>query len=685
MQPAYTNNLINESSLYLRQHAHNPVDWHAWNEESLAKAKEQNKPILVSIGYAACHWCHVMERESFEDKTTADLMNEYFINIKIDREERPDLDHIYMEAVQLISGSGGWPLNVFLTPDAKPFFGGTYFPPVRAFNRMSWKEVLQSIHYNWQTNRKEIEEQAAQLIEHISKGNNLVSVLPTGTLNFLAQPKEGEEICKEISENILKQADKINGGFGKAPKFPQTFSLQYLLRYGYLANNKEALEHAELSLQKMMDGGINDQLGGGLCRYSTDAKWLVPHFEKMLYDNALWLQLLAEAYQQTKNKIYAEQIKKTFSFLQREMKDADGGYYAAIDADSEGVEGKFYVWAKPEIEKVLGNDAGLYCEYYGVTDKGNWEGHNILEVTADVNSVFKKYNLTEEALNNKIEDLNNILLKDRSRRIRPATDPKILLGWNALLLKAFASCYAALQTEDFKTEAIKLAAFLESNFYREETYFHTYTKGVSKYPAFLDDLAYWIDGLIALQEITGEAQYLIRAKEITEVVIKEFSQPEQPYFYFTAQQQTDVVVRKVELYDGATASPNATMLNNLLYLSTVFEDDNYFDRGIKMLTGVKEIVKKHPNSFAVWAAALAKLSFPVKEIIIAGTHFSKMLKEILPIFIPHKVLISNSSAKTLPILSNKDFSSKSKLYVCENRTCKAPVNTLKDFITLIKK
>lgn len=685
MQPAYTNNLINETSLYLRQHAHNPVAWHAWNDESLAKAKEQNKPILVSIGYAACHWCHVMERESFEDKATADLMNEYFINIKIDREERPDLDHIYMEAVQLISGSGGWPLNVFLTPDGKPFFGGTYFPPERAFNRMSWKEVLHSIHYNWAHNRKEILEQAQQLIEHISNGNNRLGELQANTINFLEQPKDGEELCKEIADNILKQADKTEGGFGKAPKFPQTFSLQYLLRYGFFTKNEEALTHAEFSIQKMMNGGINDQLGGGLCRYSTDAAWLVPHFEKMLYDNALWLQLLAEAYQQTKNEIYAEQIKKTFSFLQREMKDSQGGYYAAIDADSEGVEGKFYVWSLSEIKNVLGDDAGLYAAFYSVTEEGNWEENNILEVTNDLNGLLKKFELTNESLKNKIELLNSKLLAVRAKRIRPVTDDKILLGWNALLLKAFATCFAALQMEAFKTEAISLATFLDEKFNKDEKYFHTYTKGISKYPAFLDDLAYWIDGLIALQEITGDVKYLFRAKELTEEVIKNFTQPDQPYFYFTNVKQTDVIVRKIELYDAATASPNAVMLHNLLYLSIIFEEDKYYNQAIKMLQGVKEIVKKYPNSFAVWAAALAKLSFPQQEIVIAGKNYSVMLNNILPIFIPHKVLISNSSANNLPVLINKDFTTDTKLYVCRNRTCLEPVNTLKDFIKLINK
>ena len=367
------------------------------------------------------------------------------------------------------------------------------------------------------------------------------------------------------------------------------------------------------------------------------------------------------------------------------MKDADGGYYAAIDADSEGVEGKFYVWDLAEIEKILGEEAALYCHYYSVTKDGNWEEKNILEVTADLKPLLEKFSISEKELTAKIEILNEILLKERAKRVRPATDEKILLGWNALLLKAYASCYAALQIESFKTEAIELAIFINDKFYKDGKYYHTYTKGESKYPAFLDDLAYWIDGLIALQEITGDTKYLFQAKKFTEIIIKDFSQPEQPYFYFTSNSQTDVVVRKVELYDGATASPNAVMLHNLFYLSTVFEDDNYYQRAVSMLEGLKEIVKKHPNSFSVWAAAFAKLSFPVNEIVITGDKFYEMLYDILPIFIPHKVLISSSSTNKLPILLDKNFSSAVKIYLCKNRTCKAPVNTLKDFITLIKK
>jgi uncharacterized protein YyaL (SSP411 family) len=375
LEKKFTNRLIKETSPYLLQHAHNPVDWYPWGEEALQKASMEDKPILVSIGYSACHWCHVMERESFEDEVTADIMNKYFVNIKIDREERPDLDHVYMDAVQTITGSGGWPLNVFLTPDAKPFYGGTYFPPVRAFNRMSWKETLYAIHESYRDKREEIESQAENLTRHIVNANSfgISTQEAENTSHFFS--RDDLEI---IAKNLLQSADKEWGGFGQAPKFPQTFSIQYLLRHYHFTNDENALKQALLSLDKMMKGGIYDHLGGGFARYSTDAQWLAPHFEKMLYDNALLVGVLAEAYQLTGQEKYAETIKETLGFIQRELTSPKGGFYSALDADSEGVEGKYYVWSKDEINSLLGDDADLFAEVYNISEKGNWEHTNIL-------------------------------------------------------------------------------------------------------------------------------------------------------------------------------------------------------------------------------------------------------------------------------------------------------------------
>src|SRR5688572_29227428 len=380
----YSNKLSEETSPYLLQHAHNPVDWFPWSEEALQKAKQENKPILISIGYAACHWCHVMERESFEDESTAELMNEHFINIKIDREERPDLDHIYMDAVQAMTGSGGWPLNVFLTPDAKPFFGGTYFPPVRAYNRASWKETLEGVVQAYNERRNEIDAQAENLTAHLIQSNSFGLQKPGDQPQFFSKEK-----CDEAFKNIMKNADKEWGGFGKAPKFPQTFSIQFLLRLHYvnsiqLPGSSEssdqggtALRQALLSLDKMIEGGIYDQVGGGFARYSTDTEWLAPHFEKMLYDNALLLSVISEAWQLTKQPQYKRAIEETLVFVEREMTSPENGFYSALDADSEGVEGKYYTWQKQEIEDLLKEDAELFCRFYDITEQGNWDEVNI--------------------------------------------------------------------------------------------------------------------------------------------------------------------------------------------------------------------------------------------------------------------------------------------------------------------
>jgi uncharacterized protein len=438
------NRLSTENSPYLLQHAHNPVHWYPWGDEALQKAKAENKVILISIGYAACHWCHVMEKESFENEATAKLMNDNFINIKVDREERPDIDAIYMDAVQTISGSGGWPLNVFLTPDTKPFYGGTYFPPVKAYNRSSWTDVLVSVSQAWKERSHEIIAQAENLTEHINKSNFLTNLKIDNTVDLFTK-----ENCTTICENILKNADTVWGGFGNAPKFPQTFTIQYLLQYYHFTKHQPALTQALLSIDKMLYGGIYDQIGGGLSRYSTDAEWLAPHFEKMLYDNALFVNILVDGYQLTKDDKYKKAIEQTIIFLQREMLDKDGGFYPAIDADSEGVEGKFYVWTKAEIETILGNDAETFCKFYDVTEQGNWEDNNILRILNPIENFAKENNLDIDTLDIKLQQNCAQLFNHRSKRIRPITDDKILLNWNALMITALCKAAAALNNSEY--------------------------------------------------------------------------------------------------------------------------------------------------------------------------------------------------------------------------------------------
>ena len=679
------NELIHETSPYLLQHAHNPVHWQPWGQAALQLAKELDKPILVSIGYSACHWCHVMERESFENHATADIMNEHFINIKIDREERPDIDHIYMDAVQAMTGSGGWPLNVFLTPDAKPFYGGTYFPPAKAFNRASWTDVLSSINDAWLTRREEMEKQAETLIEHLKKSNNYGQIknaiqIDNGTPSFT------REDVVTISQNLLSTADVVEGGFGKAPKFPQTFSINALLQCAHFLKDENALQQAELSLNKMYNGGIYDQLAGGLCRYSTDAEWLAPHFEKMLYDNALFIIALSNAYLLTKKEIYKNAVEHVCNFLFAEMKNANGGYYAAIDADSEGIEGKFYVWSKAEIESLIGENSDLFNEFYDVSHNGNWEEKNILRILKPLEEVAKRFNISLADAKNNIEASKKILLQQRNKRIRPSTDDKILLGWNALLITAFCKAYAVLQEDTYKVAAEELFQFIEKSFVIEKNnYYHTYKDEEAKYPAFLDDYAYLIEACIHLQEITAQEKYLHRAKELATHVFENFSDEESNYFFFTSKEQIDVVLRKIELYDGATPSANGVMAKNLYYLSVIFDNKEWHQKSVSMIESLKTIVSKHPNSFGIWAAQAINMAAGTNEIAIIGNNMMPLLKEMLLHYIPNKILQATNEVSTMPILAKKTIFEKTFLYLCLNSTCDFPYDTTAEVLANIEK
>ena len=684
MEHAYTNELINETSPYLLQHAHNPVEWHAWSKQALEKASQLDKPILVSIGYAACHWCHVMEKESFENDAVAAYMNEHFINIKIDREERPDLDHIYMDAVQAIAGNGGWPLNVFLTTDAKPFYGGTYFPPVKAFNRSSWMDVLFYIVDAWTNRRQEVEQQATTLLEHINSSSGFISN------NIAAEHLSGdhyftEEKCKLIAGNMLNSADNLNGGFGGAPKFPQTFNLQYLLAYGHQFNEEKALQHAEFSLQQLINGGIYDQLAGGMARYSTDAQWLAPHFEKMLYDNALLVGILCDAFQITGNDFYKKAIEKTLQFFLDEMHHPEGGFYAALDADSEGVEGKFYVWDISEINKILGKDSAIFCNWYDVTEQGNWEHKNILNVK-NQKEIFSKENGTSvQALNSLLHVLENKLLTERNKRIRPATDDKILLGWNALLLTAFCKASAALGSEVYKEHAVNLFNFLIEKFSEGDMIVHhSYKNNQARHPAFLDDYAYLIQSCVLLQELTSDQQYLQKAKALTAYVISQFHCNLTGFFFYSNAQQQDLITRKIEVYDNAIPSGNSIMAENLFYLSVIFNNREWWLMANKMMVALSDIIIKHPTSFGVWSNLVLKQAIGMQEIAITGKNAGAIRAAILKLYLPRKVLQSAANEEDMPLLKNKIYGESPLIYVCTNYSCGAPVTNMEDFKLLMK-
>lgn len=673
MQHPHTNQLIHESSPYLLQHAHNPVNWYPWGDEALQKAKEEDKPILVSIGYAACHWCHVMERESFEDEATADLMNEYFINIKIDREERPDLDHIYMDAVQAMTGSGGWPLNVFLTPETKPFFGGTYFPPKRALNRSSWKEVLSGVYKGYREKKEEILSQADNLTEHLLTSNAFGLQQPGSTGNEVFF---SDEQLATIAANLLNNADTTFGGFGNAPKFPQSFSIQYLLRHFHFTKDEMALTQALLSLDKMIEGGIYDQLGGGFARYSTDNEWLAPHFEKMLYDNALLISVMAEARQLTAKPQYARAIRQTIAFIEREMMSEENGFFSALDADSEGIEGKFYTWQKQEIMEVLGDDTALFAAFYDVSDEGNWEHTNILRIQQPLAAFAQKQGITESELEEILNVSAQKLLDRRAKRIRPLLDDKILLGWNALMNTAYAKAYAALGDAAYRERAVQNMQFLEAKFMGASGHwYHTYKNNQARIPAFLDDYAYLVQAYIHLQEITGIGDYLLKAKVLTEWVIENFVEADTGFFFYTHQQQTDVIVRKKEVYDGAVPSGNAVMVHNLLYLSIVFDQKQWAEHCRDLLGSLGNAIIKHPGSFGVWAMALQSVTKGMLEIAITGQRARDFLCPVLHRFIPNKIIqAEETNSHIFPLLAGKNMpdGGGTAFYLCKNYACLAP-------------
>ena len=681
------NHLGAETSPYLLQHAHNPVDWYPWGEEAIQKAKKDDKPILVSIGYSACHWCHVMEKESFENEETAKLMNEYFINIKIDREERPDLDHIYMDAVQAIAGNGGWPLNVFLTPDCKPFYGGTYFPPVNAFNRPSWKEVLTGIHKIFTEKRGQVEAQAEEITLHIGQTN-----VKAQTKSILIE--EGKELftwseADIIFDNIIKQADKHWGGFGSAPKFPQTFTIKYLLRYYHYTKNEDALKQACLSLDKMIYGGIYDHVGGGFARYSTDAEWLAPHFEKMLYDNALIISALCDAYQITGNKLYKQTIEHTIDFIKRELMNDEGGFFSALDADSEGVEGKYYVWSFDEISEILGEKADLFCEFYNVSPQGNWEDRNILRVLVPVNEFARTKNIEVVRLESVLKDCLSKLLQHRNKRIRPQTDDKILLGWNALMNIALCKASATFGNASYRQIAVSNFNFLWEKFVisGSASLYHTFKNGIAKYPAFLDDYAYLVKACIHLQEVTSEQNYFQHALTLTKTVIENFGEDALEHFYYTGKFQTDAIVRKKEIYDGAVPSGNSVMAGNLLYLSLITDNKEWKKRAINMLSNLSEIAIKYPTSFANWNCTLIDQAAMINEIAIVGNGFEELRDALLKYFIPNKVFQCSQTTESdvFPLLSNKTVFSQPLMYLCRNYTCQLPTNNIDIVIDQIRK
>ncbi len=670
------NKLQYETSPYLLQHAHNPVEWYAWKPEAFERAKAEQKPILVSIGYSTCHWCHVMERESFENEAVAALMNRYFINIKVDREERPDVDAIYMDACQTMTGGGGWPLNCFLTPEGKPFYAGTYFPPAPAHNRPSWAQLLHYLADIWENKRDTALEQADRLTGHIGKN------LPP----MPGRPENAESAVdlQEINAQIKRQFDLSAGGFGAAPKFPSTMTIQWLLEYFTVFRDTEALHHALFSLEKMISGGIYDQIGGGFSRYTTDSAWLVPHFEKMLYDNALMVTLLADAFSLVKDEkqgldglsrqyadLFQTTIQETLAYVAREMTSPEGGFYAAQDADSEGIEGKFYVWSKAEIESILGEAAAEFCAYYDVTAAGNWEGHNILHRPDDPGQ-HRQYVAQRQTL-----------LEVRSKRIWPLLDTKILLDWNALMVTAHTRAYTALGDETYRQAATKGMAFILKHLRIHEPDGSTLPMlrhAVSQPYAFLDDYAFLIAALIDLYEITFEEPYLRLAEQYTAYVLQAFAGGDNPLFYFPAEGQNDILLRKKDLYDNATPAGNSVMAHNLQKLGRLLDRPEWLEKVSDLLKTMRPSVVQFPRSFSKWATAFLHAETPPVEIAVVGANAIEKALELQRRFIPNKIIAASPwPTAAIALLAGKQGAADAMIYRCQDYTCHKPVVSLEAF------
>lgn len=671
----YPNRLIHETSPYLLQHAYNPVDWHPWNEQTLKLAHETGKPILVSIGYAACHWCHVMERESFEDEQVAAYMNQHFICIKVDREERPDVDQIYMDAVQAVSGQGGWPLNMFLTPSAEPFYGGTYFPPKPVQGRPSWGQLLQWVVNMFDKEPDKVAQQAQNLTEHISGIDNALLTPPTEVQAI------NESDIEKLSNSLLGQADKYNGGFGHAPKFPNPFNIMLLMRLWHHTGNITAIEHALFTLDKMARGGIYDQIGGGFARYSVDEVWLVPHFEKMLYDNALLASTYADAYKITKKAIYKETIKGTINFVLSELTAPSGGFYSALDADSEGEEGKFYVWQKSEIDTILGDDAAMFNKYYDVTEGGNWEGNNILNRPVTDEQFTSNNTIEHKQLSEIINSAKDKLMTERATRIRPGLDDKIIVSWNALMVSALVRGFEALGDEKYLQAAQKNIKFILKNCWvcegGEAKLFHSF-KEVAKHPAFLDDYATLIQALLDLYQITFDTDLIRTAKTLTDEALEKFGDGPGKALYYTAKGQADILYRKKEVYDSVVPSGNSVMASVLLRLSVLLGNSDLHQWSVDMVSAARASVFKYPTSFGNWAMVLLQQHFPAIELAVVGSNFESLSSEINKWYLPGKILMADpgNQQHSYPLLKDRLVDGITNIYLCEGYSCKAPVQEL---------
>jgi uncharacterized protein YyaL (SSP411 family) len=664
------NKLQHENSPYLKQHAHNPVHWFPWGQEALSKAKEENKLILISIGYSACHWCHVMERESFENEAIAETMNKFYVSIKIDREERPDIDQIYMIAVQLMTNAGGWPLNVICLPDGRPIYGGTYFKP------HDWQSVLLQIAQMWE----ETPQTAIDYAERLTAGINKAERLPIA-------PIPEEYTLLDIKSVVLpwkEQFDFRDGGYRRAPKFPLPNNWLFFLRYATLAQDEETLNHVHFTLEKIANGGIYDHIGGGFARYSVDGKWHVPHFEKMLYDNGQLISLYSEAYQQQPNILYKKIVFETIEWAKREMLANNGGFYSALDADSEGVEGKFYTFDYNEFD-ILGEDADLAREYFNITKNGNWseEQINIPFVDSSNNKLIQEAGFSEEEWYSYLKEIKSKLLAYRSNRVLPGLDHKQLTTWNALLLKGFVDAYQVFEDQDHLDLAINIAYFIEQECTFEGNLLHQPEDKNRKIDGFLDDYAFTIESYIALYEATFEEKWIERAKKLANKAIELFYDAEAKTFYYTSSNAEELIARKSEIMDNVIPASSSTIVRQLYRLGLLLDNENFTAIADQVFANVFPHIKSYGSAYSNWAIQLLEHHYGTNEIALTGEKAVEWRKEIdSKQYIPNKIFLGGTKS-TLPLLINKEHL-ESKAYLCRNKTCSLPQSSITQLLELIK-
>jgi hypothetical protein len=678
MNTENSNHLLGETSLYLQQHVHNPVDWYPWSKDAFEKAKSENKLVLISIGYSSCHWCHVMERESFVDSATAKLMNDNFVCIKVDREERPDIDQIYMKAVQLMTGSAGWPLNCFTLPDGRPIYGGTYFA------NPTWKDLLEKLSQFYKESPGQAERYANELLQGIHRPEIVNQANESATLR--------PEILSRTVDQWKKYMDHVDGGPSRSPKFPLPNNYSFLLRYATEQKDEELLKYVHLTLKKMAYGGIYDQIGGGFSRYSTDSMWKVPHFEKMLYDNAQLISLYSKAYKAHPDPLYKQIVYETAAFLKREMSDGEGRYYSALDADSEGEEGKFYTWTKEELKALAlppivdGKERELVDDYFNINERGLWEKENYILVRHKDNAkLAAKYAMNLVDFENYIADVKATLLKKRETRIRPGLDQKVITSWNALQATALCDAYSAFGDNDFLEEAKKCMGNIRLNAFNSSGFLlHVESQRGKMKTGFLEDYAFTISGMIALYQSTFDEQWLIAARNLTDEAIRQFHDNGSKLFWYNSNLEHNLISRNQEVTDNVIPSSNSEMANVLFVLGEYFDNENYTKLSNEMISAVVGDMPRWGSAYSNWANLLMNFTSPYKQTVIAGENAIAERKKIASKYNPNMLLAGTvSNTSELPILSNRFVPSETMIYVCENKTCKLPVRTAAEALKLI--